>query len=295
MRKGILLLALFSLISISCKKGNDDGKIVVVSSITIINDMVKEIAKDKVEAISICGIGYDPHTYIAVPRDSRTIARADLIVVNGFGLEGWINKLIDAASEGALVVTATDGIKPLKSNDEHGDPDPHAWFNAENAKVYVKNIVDALIKVDPKNKDFYTQNGLIYIQKLDSLHKWAKEEIASIPEEKRVLITSHDAFRYFGRAYGIEVKALQGISTESKAQTQDVAGLIQLIKNRKLPSVFIETSVSPKLLEQISLETGATVGGSLYSDSIDKEGTEGSSYIKAFRKNVLTITNALKK
>lgn len=272
-------------------KQND--KPVIVSTITIINDIVKHIGKDKIEARSICGIGIDPHTYKSVPDDSRIIASADLVLMNGLGLEGWIEKLISAASKDIPVYKVTDGIKPLYDSKGHGDPDPHCWFDLSLIKYYVNNILKGLIEIDSDNKDFYNNNADEFLLIIDSLHNWAKEKISTIPEEHRILVTSHDAFRYFGNAYGIQVEALQGISTDAKAQTADVAKLVDLIKEKNLPAVFIETSVNPKLLEQIASETSATIGGTLYSDSIGEEKSEGNSFVNAFKFNVNTIVNAL--
>ena len=164
----------------------------------------------------------------------------------------------------------------------------------EYVKTYARNIADGLISIDPENRNYYEQNLSNYSIRLDSLNEFARTEIANIPENQRVLITSHDAFRYFGKAYGLQVKGLQGISTEAKVRTEDFKSLIDLIKERQLKAVFVETSVNPKLLEQISSETGARVGGSLYSDSIGNEGTEEGTYIGAVKHNVNTIVNALK-
>jgi ABC-type Zn uptake system ZnuABC Zn-binding protein ZnuA len=291
----LIPLVLLMMLLPACKHEAATGKDlpVVVSTITIINDMVKQVAREKVKAVSICGIGYDPHTYKSVPEDSRTIAGADLVFINGFGLEGWINKLIKAAGGNKPVITVTKGITPMQDDKGHGDPDPHCWFNASYAQIYVENILAGLIQIDPENREYYEKNADEYIAKLNELHEWTAEQIVKIPESKRILVTSHDAFRYFGRAYNIEVYALQGISTEAKAQTRDVANMVNLVKTARLPAVFIETSVNPKLLQQIASETGAKIGGTLYSDSIGNEGTEGGSYIGAFKYNVTTIVKAL--
>lgn len=290
----ILPVIIFTIFSCSVENEKSTGdKLVVVSTITIINDMVKNIGGEKVEAISICGIGLDPHTYKSVPGDSRIIASADIVFVNGFGLEGWITKLISSAGGNKPVFVVSDGIEPLRDVRGHGDPDPHCWFNAQLAKDYVDNILNGLIEVDPENADYYCETAEAYKLQLDSLHSYTLDMISRIPEKQRILVTSHDAFRYFGEAYGIRVEALQGISTEAKAQTADVAALVDLIKEFNLPAVFIETSVNPKLLEQIASETQAKIGGVLFSDSIGDEGTTGGSYIGAFRQNVETITKAL--
>jgi manganese/zinc/iron transport system substrate-binding protein len=175
-----------------------------------------------------------------------------------------------------------------------GDPDPHAWFDVKNVKTYSDNIAKGLIEADPKNKEFYETNLKEYQLQLDSLDIWIKEQISTIPESQRILITSHDAFRYFGKAYGMEVKGLQGISTEAKIRTEDLKDLIDYVKLKDLKSVFIESSVNPKLLEQISSETNAKIGGTLYSDSIGNEGTPEGTYIGAVKHNVNTVVNALK-
>jgi ABC-type Zn uptake system ZnuABC Zn-binding protein ZnuA len=192
------------------------------------------------------------------------------------------------------VVTVTEGIDPLTDEKGFGDPDPHMWFNINHVKIYVRNIANALVEHDVRNRQYYEDNLRNYTLKLDSLDRWVRIRLSEIPENNRVLITSHDAFRYFGNAYGIEVRALQGISTEAKPQTKDVTVLVDLIKSRGIKAVFIETSVNPKLLEEISRETGAVVGGTLYSDSLGDTGTPEGTYIGAVIHNVNTIVKSLK-
>ncbi|MEZ4822119.1 MAG: zinc ABC transporter substrate-binding protein [Ignavibacteria bacterium] len=269
-------------------------KIVAVSTITIINDIVKNIGKDKVEAYSICGVGIDPHTYHPKPSDPRMVANSDIVFINGFALEHWIEEMIRGAGGSKTEVVVTEGLTPMTDEKGFGDPDPHAWFDVTNVKTYADNVAKGLIEIDPGNKEYYETNLKEYRLKLDSLDAWIKEQINTIPESKRVLITSHDAFRYFGRAYNIEVKGLQGISTEAKIRTEDLKNLIDYVKQKDLKSVFIETSVNPKLLEQISSETNAKIGGTLYSDSIGNEGTPEGTYIGAVKHNVNTVVNALK-
>ncbi len=289
-----MLIAVFTISGCSKVNENSTGKIKAVSTITIINDVVKNIGKDKVEAISICGVGIDPHTYKSKPDDVKEISKSAIVFINGFTLEHWIEEIIHNSGGNKAVVTVTNGVTPLTDETGHGDPDPHAWFNVQNVKIYADNIAKGLSDIDPANKDYYKKNAEEYKAKLDELDSWIKTEIAKIPQDKRVLITSHDAFRYFGKAYGLDVRGLQGISTEAKIRTEDVAKLIDLIKEKKLKSVFIETSVNPKVLEQISSETGATVGGTLFSDSIGNEGTPEGEYIGAVKHNVNAIVNALK-
>jgi len=269
-------------------------KIVAVSTITVINDIVKNIGKEKVVAYSICEVGVDPHTYHPKPSDPKLIAKSNIVFINGFTLEHWIEEMIKGAGGNKTEVIVTDGITPMTDEKGFGDPDPHAWFDVRNIKTYAENIARGLISVDPKNEGYYKVNLEEYKIKLDSLHAWIISQINLIPQSQRVLITSHDAFRYFGRAYGLDVKGLQGISTEAKVRTEDFKNTIDFIKSRNLRSVFIETSVNPKLLEQISSETGAVIGGTLYSDSIGNDGTEEGTYIGAVKHNVNTIVNALK-
>jgi len=300
MNSKLLIPAAFtvSLMFLSCgnnlNKTKDSNKITAVSSITIINDIVKNIGKDKVEAISICRVGIDPHTYHAKPSDPKLISEADIVFINGFALEHWIEEMIRNSGGNKTVITVTEGLKPMTDEKGFGDPDPHAWFNAVNIKTYAENIANGLIGIDKENEEFYKKNLEEYITKLDSLNNWIKQQVEILLPEKRVLVTSHDAFRYFGEAYGFEVKGLQGISTEAKVQTEDVKKLIDMIKERNLKSVFIETSVNPKLLEEISKETGAKVGGTLFSDSVGDEGTSEGTYIGAVTHNVNTIVNSLK-
>lgn len=297
-KKIIFLISALLLISTGCgdNKSNivNNDKIVAVSTITIINDIVKNIGKDKVETHSICGVGVDPHTYHPKPSDPKLIANSNIVFINGFTLEHWIEEMIKGSGGKKKEVVVTEGITPMTDEKGFGDPDPHAWFDVKNVKLYADNIAKGLISIDPANEGFYKSNLEEYKIKLDSLNNWIAEQIKTIPEDHRVLITSHDAFRYFGRAYGMDVKGLQGISTEAKVRTEDFKNIIDFIKERKLKSVFIETSVNPKLLEQISSETGAVVGGILYSDSIGNDGTEEGTYTGAVKHNVNTIVKALK-
>lgn len=298
MIKKFLVTILFASVFYSCGENKPSGikneKIVAVSTITVINDIVKNIGKDKIEAYSICGVGVDPHTYHPKPSDPKLISKSDIVFINGFALEHWIEEMIKGSGGNKKEVVVTEGLIPMTDEKGYGDPDPHAWFDVSNIKTYADNIAKGLISIDPQNENYYNANLQEYKLKLDSLDRWIKEQIKSIPESQRVLITSHDAFRYFGRAYGLEVKGLQGISTEAKIRTEDLKNLIDYVKLKNLKSVFIETSVNPKLLEQISSETDAKIGGTLYSDSIGNEGTTEGTYIGAVKHNVNTIVNALK-
>ena len=298
MFRKLFILLLIVPVYYSCgenkKSESKNEKIVAVSTITVINDIVKNIGGDKVETYSICGVGVDPHTYHPKPSDPRLISNSDIVFINGFALEHWIEEMIKGSGGNKKEVVVTEGLTPMTDEKGYGDPDPHAWFDVKNIITYADNIAKGLTSIDPENENYYKANLQEYKQKLDSLDSWIKEQIKIIPESKRVLITSHDAFRYFGRAYGLEVKGLQGISTEAKIRTEDLKNLIDYVKLKDLRSVFIETSVNPKLLEQISSETNAKIGGMLFSDSIGNEGTPEGTYIGAVKHNVNTVVNALK-
>jgi manganese/zinc/iron transport system substrate-binding protein len=293
-----IFLFVSSLLIFSCNKDENvklnSDKLIAVSTITIINDIVKNIGGDKVDASSICGVGVDPHMYKPKPADPMLVSRSHIVFINGLTLEHWIEEMVRNSGGDKEEIIVTEGITPMTDEQGYGDPDPHAWFNVQFAEIYAKNIADGLSKVDKENEEYYKANLEEYVNKLDTLDKWIRKEIEKIPEQQRVLITSHDAFRYFGEAYGLEVHGLQGISTEAKVRTEDVKNLIDLIKARNIKSVFIETSVNPKLLEQISSETGAKVGGTLFSDSVGNEGTPEGTYMGAVIHNVNTIVNALK-
>jgi len=294
-----LLLVAVIIICSGCKNDNSteevsSGKIEAVSSINIISDIVQNIGGDKVDSYSICGVGVDQQTNQKNKKKKRKVSKSKIVFINGFNLEHWIEEMIKGAGGEKKVVTVSEGITPMTDEKGFGDPDPHAWFDVANVKTYAENIAIGLKEIDPENAEYYEANLKKYLSELESLDNWIKSEITKIPEDKRILITSHDAFRYFGRAYGLEVKGLQGISTEAKVRTEDFKNIIDLIKEKKIRSVFIETSVNPKLLEQISDETGAQVGGTLYSDSIGNEGTDEGSYIGAVKFNVNTIVNSLK-
>jgi ABC-type Zn uptake system ZnuABC Zn-binding protein ZnuA len=290
----VLLAIVFS--SPGCG-GRSDGvereRPLVVATTTIIADVAKTIAGDRVEVYCIMPIGGDPHIYQPVPGDARVIARSDLVLVNGLQLEGWLTELARHAGGTRTMITVTDGITPLRDEQRHGDPDPHAWFDVRNMHFYVDNIVRGLIEIDPEGEAEYTARAALYKQQLDELDAWVREQIGKLPPERRILITSHDAFRYFGEAYGVRVMALQGISTEAQPQTKDVIELVQVVREHSVPAVFIETSVNPKMLEQIARDAGTRIGGELFSDSLGGPDHEGGTYPGMVRYNVRTFVREM--
>jgi zinc/manganese transport system substrate-binding protein len=273
-------------------------KIPVVASFTILADFVREIGGDRVNVVSLVGPNGDPHVYDPTPADSRTVAAARLVVENGLGLEGWIDRLIKVSGTKARIVVATAGVTPRKdmSNPEfaeRGGIDPHAWQSIGNARIYVADIRDALSAVDPAGKADYESRAKSYLARLDALEAEVRGEIAKIPAERRRLVTTHDAFGYFGQAYGVALVAPAGVSTESEISARDVAKIIRQIRADKFPAVFLENIADPRLMDRIARESGAKVGGKLFSDALSPPDGPAGTYIDMVRHNIRELTKAL--
>jgi ABC-type Zn uptake system ZnuABC Zn-binding protein ZnuA len=265
----------------------------VVSSASIFMDMANNIGKEKILSRCIVPIGGDPHIYEPRPSDAELVASADLILVNGFNFEGWITELIENSGTRAIIATITEGVDPIASETYKNAYDPHAWMDASYGQVYVKNITEALKLLDPQNAEYYQENGKAYRDQLEKMDQYIFKSINKIPEKSRVLITSHDAFSYYGQRYGIKVSPIMGISTDAEAQTSDVSRVSQIIKSSGVPAVFIESTINPKLLKQIAEDNGIKIGGELFSDSIGKEDSEANSYLNMLKHNTNVIVNAL--
>ncbi len=262
----------------------------VVASFSILGDFVKNIGGDRVAVTTLVGADGDVHVYTPTPADARLISDARLLVVNGFGLEGWLPRLTQAAGGKATIVIATAGITPLKAG---SDADPHAWQSVANAQRYVANIRDALVAADPADADAFRQNARSYLARLEALDAEVRQAVGQIPESRRKVISTHGAFGYFAGRYGIEFIAPIGVSTEAEPSARDVAGIITQIKAAHIPAVFLERIGDPRLIRRISEETGARVGGTLYSDSLTDEKGDSPTYIDMVRHNIRTLTSAL--
>ncbi len=277
---------------------------IVVASTTQIADFARQVAGDQAIVKSILAPGADPHTYQPTPNDVQIVLGADLCLENGLHLEGksWMAAL--AGDAGKPLITTTDGITML-SIEEGGEeiPDPHAWFSPRNAAVYVNNIVAGLSRLDPDHTSDYEARAILFLQQLRVLDSWIREQIAKIPIERRILVTTHDAFNYFTSEYrlnasnnflsiapvgwstGAEVGA--GITPERRRV------VVNSIRESGAPAIFVETSINPKQIREIAKETGVAIGGELYSDSMGPEGSAGETYIGMMRENVLLIVKAL--
>jgi zinc/manganese transport system substrate-binding protein len=262
----------------------------VVASFSILGDFVKNVGGDRVDVTMLVGPDGDVHVYAPAPADARKIADARLLVINGLGLEGWLPRLLQASGSKAPIITAANGIAPLKLG---SDADPHAWQSVTNAKKYVTNIRDALASADPADAERFRKNADTYLAKLDALDREVRDAIKQIPESRRKVISTHDAFGYFAAAYGIRFIAPLGVSTETEASARDIAGIIAQIKGEKIPAVFLENISDPRLIRRISAETGAKIGGTLFSDSLTAEKGDAPTYIDMVRHNIKALTSAL--
>ncbi|MGA7486147.1 MAG: metal ABC transporter substrate-binding protein [Xanthobacteraceae bacterium] len=272
-------------------------RINVVATFSILGDLVHSVGGDRVEVASLVGPNGDAHVYSPTPGDAKKLGAAKVVFVNGLGLEGWMARLVQASGTKAPAVVASKGIKPRKMEDEghpgHTVTDPHAWQSIANAKVYVANIRDGLSKADPAGKATYEANAAAYLARLDELEREVKATIAKIPADHRKIITTHDAFGYFGDAYGVEFISPEGVSTDAEPSAKDVARIIDQIKKQKIPAVFMENISDPRMMQQIAKETGAKIGGTLYSDALTDAKGEAPTYIDLFRHNIKQLAAAL--
>jgi len=262
----------------------------VVASFSIPGDFVRNVGGDRVSVTNLVGPEGDVHVYSPAPADVRKIADAKLLVINGLGLEGWLPRLLQASGSKAPIVITTNGIATIRVG---SDADPHAWQSVANAKIYVANIRDALVAADPSDAEMFRSQAQIYLAKLDALDREVREAIAKIPPSRRKVISTHDAFGYFASAYGVEFIAPVGVSTESEPSARDIAAIITQIKTKKIPAVFLENISDPRLIRRISAETGAKVGGTLFSDSLTGEKGDAPTYIDMVRHNIKALTSAL--
>ncbi|WP_108520972.1 metal ABC transporter solute-binding protein, Zn/Mn family [Bradyrhizobium algeriense] len=285
----LCLLICLGLIAVSSPVRAQD-RLNVVASFSILGDFVRNVGGDRVNVTTLVGPNSDAHVYVPTPADAKRVADAKLVFVNGLGFEGWLSRLLKAAGGKASIVTTTSGIAPLKLG---SIADPHAWQSVANAKVYVANIRDALVAAAPADAGAFKANAAAYLADLDALDRELREAIAKIPESRRKVISTHNAFGYFAAAYGVEFIAPLGVSTESEASARDIAKIITQIRATKIPAVFLEDITDPRLMGRISAETGARVGGTLYSDSLTGEKGDSPTYIAMVRHNIKALTSAL--
>ncbi|MDN3700130.1 metal ABC transporter solute-binding protein, Zn/Mn family [Vibrio artabrorum] len=283
-----VVLALVCSTSVMAKTVN------TVTSFSVLGDIVQEVGGEHVQVLSLIGPDSDPHVFSPTPKDSVTLNKADVVFISGLGLEGWIERLVKASGYKGQVITASNGIQTRSMIDDGKTiVDPHAWNSMANGIIYATNIMNALIAADPQDATYFKEHGQNYIAKLTKLDNWAKDTFNAIPKEKRRVLTSHDAFGYFGAEYGVEFLAPQGYSTESEASTQKVASLINQIKAKSVNTYFMEDQTDPRLVKQIGAATNAKEGGSLFPEALSTTDV-ANTYAKAFKHNVTIITDSMK-
>ena len=262
----------------------------VVASFSILGDMVREVAGDAAQVSTLVGPDGDAHVYEPTPADAKRLSQADLVFVNGLRFEGWIDRLVHAAGTQRAVIVASKGVKPHQLE---GAPDPHAWQSLANARLYVENIRVALVSAMPTQAAALNSRAAAYVKRIDALDQAAQARFAAVPVAERRVITTHDAFGYFGQAFNVSFSAPQKWSTEAEPSAADVARVIRQIKAQKARALFIENMTDRRMLDRIGQETGVLVGGTLYADALSAPGTAGDTYLRMYAHNVESIAAAL--
>ncbi len=265
----------------------------VVATFSILADLVKEVGGERVQVDTIVGEDSDPHTYEPRPSDIKKLSQAQAIFINGLGFEGWLERLLKSADYKGKVVVVTDHIHPRLVFEDTLLQDPHAWHSIPNVKIYIMNIRDKLSEIDPSSREYYAKRFDAFYKKLTALDIKIRQQIDKIPPARRKVITAHDAFGYFGNAYGVQFMAPQGISTEAEPRVQNLIRLIKQIKELDVKIIFVENISNPKLINQLSKETGAKIGGVLYSDALSDKKGPASTYLKMMDYNVALLTDAM--
>ncbi|MCA3449883.1 MAG: zinc ABC transporter substrate-binding protein [Rhodobacter sp.] len=305
-----------------------EDKLRVIATFSILGDIVANVGGDRVAVTTLVGPDGDAHVFQPAPADAQAVAGAQVIVANGLGFEGWMDRLIEASGTQAALVTAADGVTPIAFGEEehaeeeghdhdhdhaqgeahdhdhaeeeagheghdHGAFDPHAWQSVTNVALYVGNIERGLAAADPAGAETYAANAAAYLAELDALDAEIRAAVAALPDDRRTVVTSHDAFGYFAADYGLTFVAPQGVSTEAEASAQDVAALITQIREAGIAAVFVENIADRRLLDQIAAETGAAIGGTLYSDALSAADGPAATYLDMMRHNLGQLTGAL--
>ena len=269
-------------------------KLPVVATFSILGDFARVIGGERIALTTLVGPDGDAHVYQPTPADAQKLSGAKLVIVNGLGLEGWMERLTQTSATKAQVIVASKAIAPSQSASGHAGVDPHAWQNISNAKIYVTNIRDALVIVDPAGKPEYDTNCAAYLAELARVESEIHAAIASIPTARRRAVSTHDAFGYFWSAYGLTMLAPQGVSTDAEPNAQDLAKLIRFIRTEKVPAVFLENVTDARQIKRIAAETGAKIGGTLYSDALSPPGGPAATYLDMMRSNARVLADGLR-
>ncbi len=305
--RNLLVLSLAIILFLTgCQKAatnENNDTLKIVATTTMLADLAEVIGGDHVTVNGLMGPGIDPHLYQASAGDVTLMQKADVVVYNGLHLEGKMGEIFESLTDrGSIVIRIEDGLSEDELLSWENDPsihDPHIWFDVSLWKAAAKTVADKLSEADSSHKEEYSNNLEEYLVELDDLDTYIKDRVSEIPKEQRVLVTAHDAFNYFGRAYGFEVKGLQGISTDAEAGTADVSKLADFITERKIKAIFVESSVPPRTIEALQAAVKAkgfdvSIGGELYSDSLGGKDSGADTYLLTVKANIDTIADALK-
>lgn len=267
----------------------------VAASFSILSDIVKQIGGKHVHVNTMIRPGGDPHSFEPSPHDSKLLLQADIMFVSGLGLEGWLDRFVKSSGYQREIIIASKGINTQQTKEDGKKiTDPHAWNSMKNGVLYATNVMNHLIKIDPKNEDYFRHRGMKYIQKLKKLNLWAKKQFASVPLEKRKVLISHDAFGYFQHEYGVIFLAPIGSSATAEASAKDVASLIKQIKQSKVSTYFVDNQTDSRLVKQIASATGARFGGELYPETLSGEHGSAATYVNVFKHNVNMLISSMK-
>ena len=302
----LLLLAFVGLAACSSQKSSTEtgsSKLNVVATNSIIADITKNIAGDKINLHSIVPVGQDPHEYEPLPEDVKKTSQADLIFYNGINLEtggnAWFTKLVENAKkkENKDYYAVSEGVDViyLEGQNEKGKEDPHAWLNLENGIIYAQNIAKRLSEKDPANKETYEKNLKAYVEKLNALDKEAKEKFNNIPEEKKMIVTSEGCFKYFSKAYNVPSAYIWEINTEEEGTPDQIKSLVEKLRKTKVPSLFVESSVDDRPMKTVSKDTNIPIYAKIFTDSVAEKGEEGDSYYSMMKYNLEKIAEGLSK
>ncbi len=283
--------------------GKDAGKdkLQVITTYSILYDIVKNVGGDKIELHSLAPIGSNPHEYETLPLDVQKTTDADMVFYNGLNLEAgnsWFEKLLNTAGksgDSAPVYKMSEGVEPmfLTTEGKEGEEDPHAWLDVQNGIKYAENARDALIEVDPEHKEEYEKNAKEYLDQLETLHQEAIDQYSKIPKEKRVFVTSEGAFKYFSKAYDFQAEYIWEINQENQGTPAQITQVVDTIKEQQIQGLFLETSIDARSMETVARETGMEIKGKVFTDSIGKPGEDGDTYIKMMEWNIDTILEGL--
>ncbi|ARK28606.1 metal ABC transporter substrate-binding protein [Halalkalibacter krulwichiae] len=295
-KRSLFLMALFTAFVLAACGGeqasvSDDEGIKVVTSFSILGDLAENVVGERGQVEYLVPIGEEPHEYETIPSDFQKVSDADVFYVNGFGLEEWLERLVQNVGD-VPIITVSDGITPLPISDQDGE-DPHAWLDVANVITYVENIRDDLTERDPDGAEEYAANADSFIAELEELHTWIHTEVESIDESKRAIVISENAFKYFGEQYGFDTVGIWELNSHEEGTHSQIAAVVDTIKEREIPAVFVETTVDKRYMETVANDAGVAIAGEVYTDAVGLEGSGAETYIKMMEHNVRTFVDGL--